>query len=173
MTKEGASMKPLATTTKLKLLFAVTGLVLLQLLSMLDTSFSSGNDNSNSRYIAFAFTNGQPISQKLNYAHFLPLTNNSKLHQVKVIVDYSPVSATQNAVMKVYAANGTLVKISSLPNGLKTITAGKAQFATSLSDSTIKQVTAHIMFTDTSKVANFSNPLNVKLNLGQTIQQTS
>ncbi len=72
-------MKPI-TTTKLMLVFAVIGLVSLQLSSMQCNSFSGNNNNSEHR--AFALTNGQPISQKLNYAHFLPLTNNSKLHQV-------------------------------------------------------------------------------------------
>ena|ERR671925_508335 len=99
--------------------------------------------------------------------------NNSKLHQAKVIVDYSPISAAQNAVMKVYAANGTLVKTSSHPNGLKTTTASKAQFATSLPDITIKQVTANIMFTDSWRNANLSNPISVKLNLGQIIQPST
>jgi hypothetical protein len=165
-------VKPIATTTtttmKLILMFAVMGLISLQLLSLLGKDDSSNNNNSNN-YHAFAVTNGQPISQKLNYAHFLPLTNNTKLHQVKIIVDYAPISAAQNAIMKVYAPNGTLIKISSFPNGLKTTATGKAQFATSFSDNTIKNVIASIMFTDSSKSANFSNPVNVKLNLGQTI----
>ena len=121
--------------------------------------------------LAFALINAQPISQKLNYAYFLPLTNNSNLHQVKVLVDYAPISAGQFGVMKVYASNGTLVKTSSSPNVLKAISVDKAQFATSLSDIT-DQVTAHIVFTDSSKISNFSNPINVKLNLGQIIQPT-
>jgi hypothetical protein len=159
-------MKPISTTVKLVLLFAIMGLVSLQQLSILGNRFNG----STSKYLAFALTNGIPITQKLNYAHFLPLTNNTKLHQVKIIVDYVPISAAQNAIMKVYAPNGTLIKISSFPHGLKTTTAGKTQFATSLSDSTIKQVTAHIMFTDSLRNANFSNPITVKLNLGQIIQ---
>jgi hypothetical protein len=163
-------MKPIATTMKLTLVFAVIVLVSLQLSSIQGNSFS---DSSNSEHLAFALTNGQPISQKLNYAHFLPLTNNSKLHQVKIIVDYAPISAAQNAIMKVYASNGTLVKVSSFSHGLKTTIAGKAQFATSISDSTIKQINAHIMFTDSLINANFSNPINVKLNLGQIVQPTS
>jgi hypothetical protein len=75
--------------------------------------------------------------------------------------------------MKVYAPNGTIIKISSSPNGVNTIAPGIAQFATTLSDSTIKQVTTYIMFTDSFRNANFSNPINVKLNLGQIIQPIS
>lgn len=158
-------MKPIPTTVKLITMFAVMGVISLQLLSILGNRFN-GSINNN----AFALTSGKPITQKLNYAHFLPLTNNSKLDQVKVIVNYAPVAAGQYAFMKVYAPNGTLIKISSSPNGVNTIAPGKAQFATSLSDSTIKQVTAHIIFTDSFRNTNFSNPISLKLNLGQIIQ---
>ncbi|MDP9287766.1 MAG: hypothetical protein M3P08_06150 [Thermoproteota archaeon] len=66
-------------------------------------------------------------------------------------MDYAPISAAQNAIMKVYASNGTLIKTSSFRNGLKTTATGKAQFATSLSDNTIKNVISSIMFTDSSE----------------------
>ena len=160
-------MKLIATTLKLISMFAVMGLVSLQLLSTLGNRFNGSND------IVFALTNGKPITQKLNYAHFLPLTNNSKLHQVKVIVDYAPISAGQYAYMKVYGPNKTLLKISSFPHGVNTIVPGKAKFATTISDSTIKQVTTYIMFTDSFRNANFSNPISVKLNLGQIIQPSA
>jgi hypothetical protein len=159
-------MKPIPTTVKLITMFAVMGVISLQLLSILGNRFNGSISNNN----AFALTSGKPITQKLNYAHFLPLTNNTKLHQVKVIVNYAPIAAGQYAFMKVYAPNGTLIKISSSPNGVNTISPGLAQFATSLSDSTIKQVTAYIMFTDSFRNTNFSNPITVKLNLGQIIQ---
>jgi hypothetical protein len=162
-------MNPIATTVKLITMFAVMGLVSSQLLPILDNRFNGSISNNN----AFALTSGKPITQKLNYAHFLPLTNNSKLDQVKVIVNYVPIAAGKYAFMKVYAPNGTLIKISSSPNGVNTIAPGIAQFATTLSDSTIKQVTTYIMFTDSFRNANFSNPINVKLNLGQIIQPTS
>ncbi|MGB7957113.1 MAG: hypothetical protein WCF23_24325 [Candidatus Nitrosopolaris sp.] len=162
-------MKPIATTVRLITMFAVMGLVSLQLLPILGNRFNGSTSNN----IVFALTNGKAITQKLNYAHFLPLTNNSKLDQVKVIVNYAPIAAGQYAFMKVYAPNGTLIKISSSPNGVNTISPGIAQFATSLSGSTIKQLTAYIMFTDSSKSANFSNPITVKLNLGQIIQPSA
>jgi len=127
--------------------------------------------------VVYAVGEAKPISIKLNYAHFVPLTNNSKSHQVKVIVLYSvtpsasTINMAQNAMMKVFALNGTLLKTTSFPGGLKiNATGGKAQLATTLTDSKIKNITASVMFTDSSKTANFSNPLNVKLNLGQTIQ---
>ena len=99
-------MKPIATTVRLITMFAVMGLVSLQLLPILGNRFNGSTSNN----IAFALTNGKAITQKLNYAHFLPLTNNSKLDQVKVIVNYAPIAAGQYAFMKVYAPNGTLIK---------------------------------------------------------------
>jgi hypothetical protein len=149
-----------------------TGVISLQSLPKLANSFTSGIDN-NIEHFAFALANGKPITQKLDYAHFLPLTNNTKLHQVKVIVDYVPISAAQYAYMKVYAPNGSLIKTSSSPNGLKTIAPGKAQFATTIPDSTLQRVTAFIMFTGPFRNANYSNPINVKLNLGQIVEPST
>jgi len=72
--------------------------------------------------------------------------------------------------MKVYGPNRALLKISSSPHGVDTIAPGKAEFATTISDSTIKQVSAYIMFTDSFRNANHSNPISITLNLGQTLQ---
>lgn len=89
-------MTPLTTTMKLALVLAVIGLALQQL-SILRNGFNNSIGN-----IAFALVSNNPITQRLDYAHFLPLTNNNKLHQVKVIVDYAPISVDQYAYMKVY-----------------------------------------------------------------------
>ncbi|MGA9154237.1 MAG: hypothetical protein WBZ36_26955 [Candidatus Nitrosopolaris sp.] len=89
------------------------GLVSLQQLSILGNSFNGGINSIGD--FAFALVSGNQITQKLAYAHFLPLTNNNKLHQVKVIVDYAPVSVGQYAYMKVYGPNKALLKISSSP----------------------------------------------------------
>lgn len=165
-------MKPIATSMKLMLILAILGLVSLQQqqLSILRSRFNWSNDIEN---LAFAqvSNNNKPITQRLDYAHFLPLTNNSKLHQVKVIVNFSaPISTGQYAYMKVYAPNGTLIKVSSSPNGVKTVAPGKAQFATTISDSMIKEVKAYTMFTNSHRSVNYSNPISIKLSLGQTIQ---
>jgi hypothetical protein len=105
-------VKPIIITIELMLVLVWTGVISLQSLPKLANSFTSGIDN-NIEHLAFALANGKPITQKLDYAHFLPLTNNTKLHQVKVIVDYVPISAAQYAYMKVYAPNGSLIKTSS------------------------------------------------------------
>jgi hypothetical protein len=153
---------------KLILVFAVLGLLSVQQLSILRDRFIWSNNIEN---LAFAQVSGnKPVTQRLDYAHFLPLTNNSKLYQVKIIVDYSPISAGQYAYMKVYAPNGTLIKISSSPNGLVRVSPGKAQFATTISDSMIKQVSAHTMFTNSFRSVNYSNPIYINLSLGQITQ---
>ena len=123
---------------------------------------------------AFAY-HGEEISQTLNYAHFLPLTGNNQSHQVKVIVNYSVmepsiVNKNMNAIMQLFASNGTLIKTSSFPNGfIINSTSGQSQLATTITDNTVKNVKAVVMFSNATKNANFSNPLSIDLNLGQKI----
>jgi hypothetical protein len=126
-------------------------------------------------YKAFAY-HGKEISQTLNHAQFLPLTSNNQSHQIKVIVNYSVTDPSivndqnMNAIMRVYSSNGTLIKISSFPNGfIINSTSGQTQLATTLTNNTVKNVKAVVMFTNATKNANFSNPLDVNLNLGQKI----
>ena len=64
----------------------------------------------------------EKITIGLNNATFGPLTSNPSLNQVKLLVDYqtkdlSLVDSTINGKMEVFAANGTLIKTSSYPNG--------------------------------------------------------
>lgn len=162
---------------------AAVSLVSLQLLSVpnplkIESTGSIDDNNNNIAYAAASVdqVGGRPVAIKLNYAHFVPLTNNSQLHQVKIIVVYSFTPSliakdrVQNAVMKVYAINGTLLKTTSFPDGLKLNATGRAQLATTIAENTIRNVTASIMFTDSSKSANYSNILDVNLGLGQIIQ---
>jgi hypothetical protein len=132
------------------------------------------NYAANYYHMAFAY-HGKEISQILNSAHFLPLTGNNQSHQVKVVVNYSVtepsvVNQNMNAILRVYAPNGTLIKISSFPKGfvIKS-TSGQTQLATTLTNNIVKNVKADVVFTDAAKSANFSNPLDVNLNLGQKI----
>ena len=132
------------------------------------------NKNHDYYYAAFAY-HGQEISQKLNYAHFLPITSNNQSNQVKVVVNYSVtdpsiVNQNMNAIMRVYTPDGTLIRTSSFPNGFViNSTSGQSQLATTLTNNIIKNVKADVIFTDAEKNANFSNPLSVDLNLGQKI----
>jgi hypothetical protein len=171
----------------------VSGLLLipfLQVQQLIITKIQDTNDNSagtsyheataNYYHSAFAY-HGKEISEKLNYAHFLPLGsgNNSnqsnQLNQVKVIVNYtvmepSIVNRNMNTIMHVYASNGTLVKRSSHGDGfIINATTGQSQLATSITDSRVKDVRAFVFFTNAERNQNFSNPVNVNLTLGQRI----
>jgi hypothetical protein len=92
---------------------------------------------------------------------------------VKVIVDYAPISLGKYAYMKVFGPNRTLLKISSSQHGVNAIAPGKAEFVTTISDSTMKQVSVYIMFTDSFRNTNYSNPISINLNLGQTLQPST
>jgi hypothetical protein len=113
----------------------------------------------------------QGIIIKLSYAHFMPLST-SKGHQIKIIVNYTAhdtknINTTINGVMKVYALNGTLLRTSAFPSGFKAQNFGTAQFATTLLDSRIKNVTAVIQMTNTLKTFALSNSVKARINLGQ------
>ena len=118
----------------------------------------------------FAYT-GKEVSQVLGYGHFVSFTVD-KGHQVKVIVNYtvqdpSVINKIINAVMKVYSLNGTLLKTSSFPAGLTLNHTGNAQLATTLTDNTIKNVTAVVTFINATNKLPLSSPLTLKLNLGK------
>ena len=113
----------------------------------------------------------QGIFIKLSYAHFIPLST-SKGHQIKVVVNYTTndtknINNTINGVMKVYALNRTLLRTSSFPSGFKAQNFGTAQFATTILDSRIKNVTAVIQMTNTLKTFALSNSVKTRINLGQ------
>ena len=161
----------------------------LQIQQLIMTRIQGVNDDgtSSSSYYHAAFGyHGKEISEKLNYAHFLPLgagsnnTNTSKsstLNQVKVIVNYtvmdpSIMNRNMNTVMHVYASNGTLIKRSSHGDGLIiNATTGQSQLATSIADNRVKEVRAFVFFTNAERNQNFSNPVNVNLTLGQRIPE--
>jgi hypothetical protein len=137
-------------------------------------------------HAAFAY-HGKEISEKLNYAHFLPLGSGSNIsnqsrqvNQVKVIVNYTvmepPSVNKQNmtALMRVFTSNGTLIRSSPAELGFignntnnSTTPGGQSELATAITDSTVKDVRAFVFFTNTERNGNFSNPVNVNLTLGQ------
>jgi hypothetical protein len=122
--------------------------------------------------------NQHEINLKLRYAHFLsiPTSTINNAHQVKVIVNYtastfnSPIlNKTINAIMKVYALNGTLIKISSFSKGFVATRFGSEQLATTIKDNKIQQLRAVVQFMTEDKLQPLSNPVTVKLVFGQKI----
>jgi hypothetical protein len=138
------------------------------------------NDGYSANYYYYYYHNafayhGEEISQTLNYAHFLPLTGNNQSHQIKVLVNYSVtepsiVNQNMNAIMHVYTPDGKLIRSSSFPHGFMiNANTGQSQLATTITNTTVKNVKANVIFTDATKMENFSNPLSINLNLGQKI----
>jgi hypothetical protein len=117
----------------------------------------------------------QRISQVLNYAHFIPLTN-SPGNQVKLILNYtledsSFINEPISAVMEVYSSNQSLIRISSFPEPVLVNNSGTIQLATTFAEEDINNVTAVSTITEPDKLLSISNPLTVDLKLGQVIER--
>jgi mannitol/fructose-specific phosphotransferase system IIA component len=78
---------------------------------------------------------------------------------------------TINAVMKVYSINGTLLKTSSYPQGFNYNNTESIKLATNIADKSIETVTAVIQLTNLEKTQSLSDPLTIKLGLGQVIDR--
>ncbi len=116
------------------------------------------------------------VSQRLDYAHFVPLTN-SPGNQVKLLLNYSSLNPSMtnapiNAVMEVYAANQTLLRTTSFPQPLFLNQSGEIQLATTFEDESLNNITARTMLTDGEKVIPISNTLETRLALGQNVSDT-
>jgi len=121
-------------------------------------------------FIPDAFADhGKEIILSLNDTSFAQKSPEEE-NQVKVIVNYATqdpmaVHDLVKGVMKVYSANGTLLKTSSSPTPFPVSTSGKAQLATTLTDNSHDSVTAKIVFTNPIKTETVSNELLVKIDL--------
>ena len=120
-----------------------------------------------------AFSNhGKEIALKLNYSQFyLPLGKNVqviKLTTTYTVTDPATVDKQISGTMKVYTANGTLMKTTSIPNGFKADKNGFQQFVTSLTNSTIQSITTVVVFTDLNKTGALSNSITNNLVLNKT-----
>lgn len=115
----------------------------------------------------------QGIIISLANSSFSPLTN-TDANQLKVNVKYSIQDALLknqkiNAVMYVFAPNGTLLKISSFPSGfIATGNGGIEMLKSTFNDKLLKSVVANVTFTDLAKSKSLSNILTVKLPLKET-----
>jgi hypothetical protein len=114
---------------------------------------------------------GQEIVLTPRDTSFAPVSSGEGGNQVKVVVNYAvhePMVANElvKGVMKVYSPNGTLLRTSSSPTPFPiTNSHGTATFATTLTDPTIKDVIAKIVFTNPIKTETLSNELPVRVSL--------
>ena len=128
-------------------------------------------------FINSAFADhGQEISLSLNDSSFAPSPEGG--NQVKVIVNYATqdpmvVDDLVKGVMKVYTPNGTLIKTSSSPTPFPISTTGQLQMATTLTEDTVENITAKIVFTNPIRTEIVSNELPVKPDFNRGITSAS
>jgi hypothetical protein len=114
---------------------------------------------------------GQEVVLSEKESSFAPKSSGEEGNQLKVVVNYAirdpmTVNDLAKAVMKVYSPDGTLVKTSSSPTPFRiTDNRGTVTLATTLTDTTVEDVIAKIVFTNPVKTETISNelPLNVDL----------
>lgn len=115
---------------------------------------------------------GQEITLTLHNSSFGSLTSGGG-NQVSVFADYVLndnliAGQTINAVMEVYAPNGTLIRTSSYPDGfVAQSTGGIGGLETTINDPMVQSVRANITFRDLDKTQMLSNNLEVNLNLDE------
>jgi hypothetical protein len=115
---------------------------------------------------------GEEITLTLHNSSFGSLTSGGG-NQVSVFAQYalndnSIAGQTINAVMEVYAPNGTLIRTSSFPDGFAAQgTGGIEGLETTIRDRTLQSVTANVTFRDSTKSEILSNDLLVDLTLAQ------
>ena len=136
-------------------------------------SFSLENKNN---IIKETYGIVQTLPMEIDYAHFISPLNQD--NQVKVLLKSLSTAdsaglnnKTINAVMKVYSINGTLLKTSSYPQGFNYNNTESIKLATNIADKSIETVTAVIQLTNLEKTQSLSDPLTIKLGLGQVIDR--
>lgn len=117
--------------------------------------------------------NSQGIVISLGNSSFVTLTN-TDANQVRVNVKYtiedeSLKNKMINAVMAVFAPNGSLLRTTSFPSGFTAESDGGVQsLKTTFQDMSLQSVMANITFTDLTKSRALSNILTVDLDLKDT-----
>jgi len=118
---------------------------------------------------SFSQKNGSIDISMIN-ASFVPLTN-VDANQVKVNIEYKLEkeklqNQLVNAVMEVYASNGTLIRTTSIASGFALQSDGGEQILrTSLHDKSLQSISIKIVFTDLTKKTPLSNAITDDLKL--------
>lgn len=122
--------------------------------------------------------NSERLSISVSNSSFVPLTN-TDANQVRVGVEYtieddSVENEIINAVMKVYAPNGSLIRTTSIPSGFTAQGDGGEQvLRTTFVDKSMQNILANITFTDSTKRIPISNVITVNLDLEEPPASTS
>jgi|SRR5215207_7119133 len=152
-----------------KVLLVSAAILATLLLYLLSSCISQ--DKPISGIAAFA-DHGQEITLTLYNSSFGSLTSGGG-NQVSIFANYklndnSIAGQTINAVMEVYAPNGTLIRTSSYPSGFVAQSSGGVEgLETTIKDPTLQSVTANVTFRNADKTEALSNNLRVNLNIGE------
>lgn len=145
-------------------------------------SYSILEDKNNLIKDSYGIIQKFPI--EIDYAHFISPLNQD--NQVKVLlkpltINHATISnnnnnnnnnnQSMNAVMKVYSTNGTLIKTTSFPTGFNYNGSESIKLATNVADKSIETVTAVIQLTNLEKTQPLSDPITIRLSLGQIIDK--
>jgi hypothetical protein len=125
-----------------------------------------------------AFGDKKGITLTLDKSSYAPLTNihgNQLSVSVRYQVDDKSLADQKiNGLMKIYSSNGTLIHSTSFPDGFNAKKKGGIEeLKTTIRDPTLEQVIANVTFTDLKKTETLSNTVTVKLDLNQTLGQTT
>ena len=117
-----------------------------------------------------------PNGIKLNNTQFTR-SNETRNNQIKVIVNYSmsdPALVGQeiNAVMKVYSADGSLLKTTCYPAGYFANKTGVTHLLTNIPMSPTQNITTETVFTDLNKTNQLSNPISTTPNTADPIKSS-
>lgn len=114
----------------------------------------------------------EPIHISVVNASFNPLTN-TDANQIKANIEYSLEDEKMqnqliNAVMEVYATNGTLIRTTSIGSAFAVQNEGEKVLKTTFHDKSLKSVSIKITFTDLTKKSPLSNVITKNLKLEET-----
>lgn len=118
---------------------------------------------------SFAEKNGS-IDISLVNSSFIPLSN-ADANQIKASIEYTLEKKELqnqliNAVMEVYAPNGTLIRTTSTGSGFTLqIDGGEQVLRTTISDESLQKVSIKVILTDLSKKIPLSNQITDDLKL--------
>ena len=121
---------------------------------------------------SFSEKNG-PIDISMVNSSFVPLTN-TDANQVRANVEYKLEkeklqNQLVNAIMEVYAPNGTLIRTTSIGSGFSLQMSGEQELKTTIRDKSFQSVSLKIVFTDFTKKTPLSNTITDKLKLASII----
>jgi len=107
------------------------------------------------------------VSTSTEFTPLGELGNQVNVFSNYTVNDPSIINQKINSVMKVYATNGTLIKISPSAEGFIVNLTDSQSHATTITNSALQNVIAVVQYTDLAKTLTLSNPLQVDLNLTQ------